>query len=96
MASKRWVWLRQPMIFHNNQEREWFTIPAWTKGYLVKPNEEQRAAMARYQERDQVRIYLVHVMDLDRYIGIDKLMMEDEWNERRKQLQSDGLLPQDK
>lgn len=94
--AKRWVWLRQPMIFHNNQEREWFTIPAWTKGYLVKPNEEQREAMAKYQERDKVRIYLVHIMDLDRYIGVDKLMMEDEWNERRKQSQSDGLLPQDK
>lgn len=96
MAAKRWVWLRQPMIFHNNELREWFTIPAWTKGYLVKPDEDQRRAMSRYQERDNVRVYLVHVMGLDRYIGADKLMMEDEWNERREQLHADGVLPKDK
>ena len=94
MAAKRWAWLRQPMIFHNNEKREWFTIPALTKGYLVKPDEEQRKVMAKYQDRDNARIYLVHLEGLDRYISADNLMMEDEWNERSKQ--SDRVLPKDK
>lgn len=95
MSGKKWVWTNQPMLFHDNDKKEWLTIPAWTKGYLVKPNDEQREAMSRYQSYDKVRCYLVHLVGMGRYIGVDKLMMEDEWNERRDRLRLDGILPKD-
>ena len=95
MAERRWVWTRVPMMFHDNDNKVWNTIPAWTKGYLVKPNEDERRSMARYQEYDKVRCYLVHLEGMKRYIGADKLMMEDEWNERRNKLRETGVLPKD-
>lgn len=95
MSGKKWVWTNQPMTFHDNDKKDWFTIPAWTKGYLVKPNDEQREVMSKYQAYDKVRCYLVHLVGMGRYIGVDKLMMEDEWNERRDRLRLDGILPKD-
>ena len=83
------------MTFHDNDKKDWFTIPAWTKGYLVKPNDDQREVMSKYQAYDKVRCYLVHLVGMGRYIGVDKLMMEDEWNERRDRLRLDGILPKD-
>jgi hypothetical protein len=38
---------------------------------------------------------LVHLAGLNRYIGINRLMMEDEWNERRDRLRQDGILSKD-
>jgi len=95
MSGRKWVWTNQPMVFHDNDKKEWFTIPAWTKGYLVKPTDEQREVMSKYQAYDKVRCYLVHLVGLNRYIGVDKLMMEEEWNERRDRLRLDGILPKD-
>ena len=83
------------MQFHDNDKKEWITIPAWTKGYLVKPNDDQRAAMSRYQTYDKARCYLVHLKGMDRYVSSAKLMMEDEWNERRNELRATGVLPKD-
>jgi hypothetical protein len=95
MSGRRWVWTREPILFHDNANKEWVTIPVWTKGYLVKPNEEERKSIARYQEIDKVRVFLVHLAGLNRYIGINRLMMEDEWNERRDRLRQDGILSKD-
>lgn len=82
-------------MFHDNANKEWITIPAWTKGYLVKPNEDERKSIARYQEIDKVRVFLVHLAGMNRYIGANRLMMEDEWNERRDRLRQDGILSKD-
>jgi hypothetical protein len=95
MSGRRWVWTKEPIMFHNNADKEWITIPAWTKGYLVKPNEEERQKISRYQEIDQMRVFLVHLEGMNRYIGINKLMTEDAWNERRDRLRQSGILPED-
>ena len=47
MSGRKWVWTNQPMVFHDNNKKEWFTIPAWTKGYLVKPTDDQREVMSK-------------------------------------------------
>ena len=95
MSGRRWVWTKEPILFHDNVNKEWITIPAWTKGYLVKPNEDERKSIARYQEIDKVRVFLVHLEGINRYIGVHRLMMEDEWNARRERLRQDGVLSKD-
>jgi hypothetical protein len=95
MAERRWVWIREAMNFHDNEKKEWFTIPAWTKGYLVKPDEHQRESMTKYGQREGVRYYLVHLRGMNRYVSSAKLMQEAEWNERRNELRKTGVLPKD-
>lgn len=95
MAERRWVWTREAMTFHDNETKEWFTIPAWTKAYLVKPDKHERERMTEYQQREGARYYLVHLRGMDRYVSSAKLMQEEEWNERRNELRVAGVLPQD-
>ena len=83
------------MTFHDNEKREWFTIPAWTKAYLVKPDEQQRESMTKYAQREGARYYLVHLRGMDRYVSSAKLMQEAEWEERRDRLRADGKIPKD-
>lgn len=93
--SRRWVWIREAMTFHDNEKKEWFIIPAWTKGYLVKPDANQRESMTKYGQREGARYYLVHLRGMDRYVSSTKLMQEAEWNERRNELRAAGVLSQD-
>ena len=95
MAERRWVWTREAITFHDNDKKEWFEIPAWTKAYLVKPDKHERERMTEYAQREGVRYYMVHLRGMDRYVSSAKLMMEEEWNGRRNELRETGVLPKD-
>jgi hypothetical protein len=98
MATKSgrvWVWTKQDLIFHNNDTKVWFTVPAWTKAYLMKPDSDERNKMQRYQDMTNDRIFLVKIEGLGRFIEKSKLMFEEEFNARRASLVQDGVLSKD-
>lgn len=80
----------------NNPDTGLFTIPAYTKCYLVKPIGAYLETIRRHQAKEQVRWYAVRLDGLVRCVKKTDLMMEDEFNARRLRLKEEGVLPEDR
>ena len=95
MGVRHWVWTKAPITFHDNEKKEWFEVPAWTKGYLVKPDSQQRERLESIKQQKGVRHFVVNLAGDWRYISSSVLMTEDEFEARRDALRKEGVIVQD-
>jgi hypothetical protein len=95
MGVRHWVWTKAPITFHDNEKKEWFEVPAWTKGYLVKPDSQQRERLESIKQQKGVRYFVVQLAGDWRYIPSSVLMTEDEFEARRDALRKEGVIVQD-
>jgi hypothetical protein len=91
MGVRHWVWTKAPITFHDNEKKEWFEVPAWTKGYLVKPDAHQRERLESIKRQSGVRHFVVNLAGDWRYISSAVLLTEPEWEARREMLRKEGV-----
>lgn len=86
------VFTRDAMIF-NDPKTGFYTLPAMTKGYLVKPTtQEKQQWIERYQTRLQEKCLIVLINGIERLVEARKLITMEEIERRRQELIRAGLV----
>jgi hypothetical protein len=86
------VYTRERMLFHD-PVTGYYWLPAYTKGYLVRPsNEDRKRWIERYQDRLNERCVIVSIRGTDRLIEVRKLIAESEIERRRQELIDAGIV----
>lgn len=94
MGKAKYCWTKRVMTFNNPETHKMLVIPLYTKARMIKPNRDQIEYIKRQQRQsgNTKKFLVVHLLGMARYVDKGDLMFEEEFNARRVQLQSEGVL----